>query len=688
MFELHVEKMVLGGTLVIAGLLGARQFLTNPNAVNFNGTTYSPSEVDEAIKAKTDALGRQLASTRRIDYSAGESLAGYFLGEKERTLGSETTLAHAIVRPTPLALGDESAMGGAVGLYHAFAPAAPDNFYPMARPYTVGEEAVTDHPGLAKFLPASAPYDVPVVHLFAEVNGVKLLENLLYSEEERSAIPTGWYADMSILDVVVERERQLADGNWGELQVVQTIPGQKSVREDLANAMTTTDQNMILDIAFGDDRKELYQPAFYVLQDGEDWSTDLVRALEPLSEEATVAVGKMMLAWKNINKAQRGLDALLNKGDSRGNRPGTGEGKFGGETGGDTGGGPTGQNRKDRQKAAEEKRIMNKEKELEEAENRFFALKDEVRELVPTYDLYPDEVAKRAEEKKRAEQQKRQGNNPGQGMYEGGGEGGYEGGGPGLGGEGGSFMKGGGGPPGEYSRPGGRRDRRGRQTRGNPDEKKLIEDDALEVWVHDLAVQAGAVYRYRMHVDYHNPFFGKGNRLSDDQKDLSKLTYTSSAPTEWSDPMRVVATKQFYVTKGTYEPSIEDRRAAIEVYVYTGGSERMLALSIRPGEPIGEIRQELAKLDSESADPDEIDSDDRGSADDETAVDDKIDINYVTGAVLLDVIELEAAETSRDRKVQVLVALADGTIVVLDPDEQKNSEDRRWLRELVAKDAK
>jgi len=685
-FELHVEKIVLGATLVLAGLLAARQFLTNPNAVTFDRTEYRPSEVDEAIQERANRLSAQLRSDRHIDYQTGEPLAQWFADEHSRLLGSGQKLASPIIRPTPLQIGDASIVNGSVGLFAEFNPPAPLDLRVVARPYTLDDKTLEEHPGLAKYLPAEPPFDIPVVHIIGKVNGPMLREALLRPEEGRNAIPFAWWDnDMSILDVVVERERRMSDGSWSEPTIVPTIPDQNSVRDLIADA-GSTGRSTVLDTVFADG-KELYAPPFYTLMDGEKWTTDMVRAMEPRTPEELEAIGKLTAAWKNVVKAQRKLDNYLNVDERSTSGSGGGPGKGGPGPGlgeGGTGGSSQGQpDKEERRQQERQMRIDALKGRLEAAQKKYAEEKDNVLALLPSYTEFPDEELQK-EDKRSAKQ-----SDTDEGGYQ---EGGFGEGGGGFG-EGQMGLGGEGTGKGDYGKGAGREYEglpRGRSTgtrdrRQTADEKPLLEDVEREVWVHDLALTTGAVYRYRMRIDYYNPFFGRENRLSDEQKALAEKVYVSSAATEWSDPVNVVSTKQFYVVDGTYNESVADRQASVEVYVYTSGSERMAAMTVRSGEPIGEIRSIMvASTGDEDTDP----SNPSRTEDTNAPSEELREIDFTTGAVILDVVQVEEGATSRDRKVQVLVALEDGTIVALDPSEQRRSEDRLRLRELAAKDTK
>ncbi len=661
-FEMHCEKIVLGAAFAVTGLIAVSQFVFSPNSVDFGGETYAPSKVDEAIQQRGESLGRQLASDAHIpDFDPGPSLVDWFRNEQQgaTNVNNSDRVAQAYMRPVPLQFGKASTLDSSQTVYASFAPGAPNELKVVSRPWTLSDAILDTYPELQSHLPNTAPYDVTSVLVSAKVDGTKIREMLLTASDESAAIPPGWWDnDMEIVDIVVERQRWLETQEWGATETVDTIPGQSSVRTDIAGAMSSDSPQIINSVfEYGQD---LYQPQFYTLLDDEPWDMDMVRAMEPLSPEAEEAVTKMIAAWKGIQKADRRLMALT-KTDGRDNRPGSGEGKGGtGLSGGGESGGQstTRQTADERRKAQKKKREDDAREAVTNAQELYQEMKEEVLILAPLFSDFPDEEPVEDEDDdRRGGGQESANPDEGGGMHLGGG---FEGG----GGKGEGYST--------TTRGNPRRDTRRNTEDGN---LALFDDEAREVWAHDLSAVRGATYRYRMRVDYVNPFFGRTERLSDDQQAMAASLNAPSEYTDWSESVNVVSTKQFYCTVGNWEEAIERRSASFEVFVYTSGEQRMESISVRPGEPIGETR--TYRVEKEVSEDDEDDAE-GGLV--------ELNVDFSTGAVLLDVIEIKQGKSSRDRVVQVLVALEDGTIVAYDPAQQKAAEDRRRLLEMTKKE--
>src|SRR5690606_8811256 len=95
-----------------------------------------------------------------------------------------------------------------------------------------------------------------------------------------------------------------------------------------------------------------------------------------------------------------------------------------------------------------------------------------------------------------------------------------------------------------------------------------------------------------------------------------------------------------------------------EIYRFTGGRYHPATVSLKPGEPIGDRKR--------------ISTADGGTE----------EVNFFTGGVLLDVVRVAEGTGLSDEKVRLLVALPDGSILSLNPDEQRENPERVRLREM------
>jgi hypothetical protein len=98
------------------------------------------------------------------------------------------------------------------------------------------------------------------------------------------------------------------------------------------------------------------------------------------------------------------------------------------------------------------------------------------------------------------------------------------------------------------------------------------------VWVHDLPVESGHTYRYRLAVDFYNTYVGNYDKLKDLDAASSLLVRG-----EWSipsDPVTVKPEMAFFVT------SVDDQEAKIDVYKWFRGRVAYRKVRARLGERI------------------------------------------------------------------------------------------------------
>jgi len=130
------------------------------------------------------------------------------------------------------------------------------------------------------------------------------------------------------------------------------------------------------------------------------------------------------------------------------------------------------------------------------------------------------------------------------------------------------------------------------QPEDNPDE--------IKVWAHDLTVQPGRTYRYRVVVTVRNPLFRK-TRVAPQQKEenydrltlgpaQAELTATANPDSEtaegvWSDPVTIDPELFYFLLRG------QTRTALVEVWRVFDGRWRNAEFQVSPGDPIGGVAQ-------------------------------------------------------------------------------------------------
>src|SRR5690606_11152122 len=106
-------------------------------------------------------------------------------------------------------------------------------------------------------------------------------------------------------DVRLERQRQLDDGTWSEVEVVPPIPGEVDFSDRIASLRPAEWPSLSSELyAAG---PAVYQPGFYRLADGREWSRELVEAARPLDEEAQRLVAEVQRAYAQWQSEQQAL---------------------------------------------------------------------------------------------------------------------------------------------------------------------------------------------------------------------------------------------------------------------------------------------------------------------------------------------------------------------------------------------
>lgn len=110
-----------------------------------------------------------------------------------------------------------------------------------------------------------------------------------------------------------------------------------------------------------------------------------------------------------------------------------------------------------------------------------------------------------------------------------------------------------------------------------------IDNNTLKLWTHDMTVQPGAEYQYRMRLVINNPLFGRG--LQESQKDLSEKKVIEGAWSNWTAPITIDRDREFFITNATDSDPITRRpKAAAQVFVFYYGYYRSQGGSFEPGD--------------------------------------------------------------------------------------------------------
>lgn len=622
-WELYVERMVLGFAALIFVGVSAFNLLSRPNVVN----DVAPSEVDDLLRREAESVRGQLepGAAPTIEVPRYEPLAPRFA----EAIGSSISPALALDLPGPrIGLGAETTSEvGADLRFHEPAFGAPDRLLARQSFGALDPETVSAVEELQQRFPEE-PHDITWVSVYAVAPIAAWREALADpGDVGESPIPPNWYDNrVDMLDLVLERE-QLVDGTWTDRTVVGPLPGMTySFRERLAADPNKRDRDdMIAELLEPGRQEVVIRPPFY------DTIDDAWAAVDPRLEESITVEEEMAEsdAERELRHQERRYrQALAEKAevertlDEEGapyeaERPGRpprgdrdrsgrsgGEGEGGGRreappggvappgAGGGIGAGGEPKGGVDPAKERE-KRILGLQRRWKRAAGDVERIARKIDELRIALGLPP------------------------------------------LGEE----------PVEVVAAP-----------------TDLLSGDEVVVWSHDIDVEPGATYRYRVRIEVVNPFFARTLDLTAAQEDLARRATIASDSSPWSSPVEVQPPTRLFITKATVEGRQREGRATAEVYHYERGRWWYAAFPVEPGMRVGEPRSP------------------RGAG--------PVDIDFGTSWFVLDIREdIDADERARDAGLAgevVLQHFADAErIRVVRPMADRSDDERLRLRDLV-----
>ena len=114
------------------------------------------------------------------------------------------------------------------------------------------------------------------------------------------------------------------------------------------------------------------------------------------------------------------------------------------------------------------------------------------------------------------------------------------------------------------------------------------------VWAHDVTVDPGKTYRYRMTLQLANPFFGHKPSLYQEQKTLAQSVTIPSAVSAWTAGVKVEESKQWFVVDSKMSdeglsPSPSDRgHVTVESFSFSDGEWVSKERFVYVGQPLEE----------------------------------------------------------------------------------------------------
>lgn len=124
--------------------------------------------------------------------------------------------------------------------------------------------------------------------------------------------------------------------------------------------------------------------------------------------------------------------------------------------------------------------------------------------------------------------------------------------------------------------------------------KPLFESEKVKVWAHDLTVEPGAVYQYRVRYVINNPLFDRA--LQAEQTPLARQQLVEGAWSEWTAAVDVGRDRYFFITNAESRDGVSGRpRATADLFVFYYGFYRNGSASVEPGDVMN-AKANLPKL--------------------------------------------------------------------------------------------
>ncbi|HLP82741.1 MAG TPA: hypothetical protein VK157_00190 [Phycisphaerales bacterium] len=104
----------------------------------------------------------------------------------------------------------------------------------------------------------------------------------------------------------------------------------------------------------------------------------------------------------------------------------------------------------------------------------------------------------------------------------------------------------------------------------------------LKIFAHDMSVEPGAEYQYRVRIVMNNPLFGRG--LQESQKALAEQSLMTSSWSDWSGMVPIDRNSEFFVVSAGNDPLSGRPTASAELFEFYYGYYRRATASVEPGD--------------------------------------------------------------------------------------------------------
>ncbi len=559
-FQLHAEKIALGAGLAVLIGIGATQFLLGgPNQIEINNRQIAPNEIKDTVVSEAQRLKRSLNADSAIEPREIPDYARSFVSLYTLPVATDQSLTPVdqvgladtwvkVVQPEY----DEKVLPDV--------PIVSDVFVKSGHGVL---DSINDNQVFAirEMLNNPEPADFPYVSVRGKFSFAEWVDRLRSPDiPSVSRIEEGLWADRLAVTAVqlIREELDPATGEWGGLTEIDPLPGQYAILPDTAGTQAMgMDEAEQMEASLIQNQPAFRRPAFPPLANG-PWTppsaTDRILTPEDLKRQREIS--------EEITKLQRQIERFTETEQNAGSR-GQGQRSTRGaedmgfdDFSGDAGGRGRGQRDRTSRGAGNDNQPTPEERRLQQAYEKLEAAQREMDELLGVEADSSTTV------------------NRGQDFD------------PSMMGDPGDFGNSG------FSRPGrGGFNDPGMSNRGRGNTAADVPEE-VQVWAHDLTIEPGKTYRYKLKVYVLNPLFRnprlnarqiKENRtrisLGPDEQEL--------AAAEWSPKVTVDQNHYFFVTSGNRD----QKRADFEVWTIYDGMWRTQEFTEYPGNEIGEVAE-------------------------------------------------------------------------------------------------
>ncbi|MCC7145320.1 MAG: hypothetical protein IT443_02630 [Phycisphaeraceae bacterium] len=595
-----VEKVVLGLAILVALTMIWLYSLANPYTVEVRvgraAEQSTPSQVVGLVTRAADGLSAKVASDQVPQELSSFEVADYAQDIKTKLERSVTGGIDRFQVPfglVGLARGQFQVGAEPEAKYDLPTPPAPTD--PQARPsHGVLAETGLNPNDMAKVVAIigdEQPRDFRYVSVGAQFD-MKAWSDLLQQQTaDGRQLPTSWQRNATyVVDVLIERqELDPLTGQWGPTVLVDVLPGQMSFRH--LTVASRAEANVVITAVRGN-QELLARPPFLPLAGGPPWrSPDAPASVLTIEQHDRLA-----LLNKEIDRLNRQIDSQAKRvesADASSSRRGSGAAappptaapppQMQDPNLTSGLGGGGGPGSGQRRTPSGPPRRMTPQEQLEDLRRQVQEKTQELNDLLLSA-RQGVEVGSSAGRVNQPAGISSSALPPGVTL-----------------------------PPDFFTSPGA-----SSADSSSAADSKAEKVDTIKCWAHDIAVAPGKTYRYRLILGLLNPLYQRQQNLTAEQKPLAEQLVLRSQPSAWTDPVHVEPQTQFFVVAG----SAPQQTAIIEAYhLYDGVWRSCTFEGVHPGDAIGGTQTKSIR-------------------------DQKIDLTFDLGLVLIDLIDNEAGSVS------------------------------------------